>query len=153
MVKAKIYIREGSINMEDLKNIIKSNHSDLYDIGILKKEIELLEKDFDKSEFLLAKTNEYKDKYRLLSNNFREEFKILNRRHSELVKSIKTSNLVICNELERSVLIEAERKVLNNVKEAFQSIVDNKEKILRTYELLSEVTFEKLDSGKNWFVR
>lgn len=139
--------------MEDLKDIIKSNCSDLYDIRILKNEIELLENHFDKNEFLLIKASEYKDKYRLLSNNFREEFKILNRRHAELVKSIKTTNLIVCDELERNVLMETEKNVLNNVKDTIQSIVDNKERVLRTYKLLSEVTFEKLDSGKNWFAR
>lgn len=139
--------------MKNLVNIIESGCSDLYDINLLKKEYCFLKTKVGAKKDLLKKVGDYNKTYKELLKNFNLEFKILNKRNYELMKAVKTSDLIVENDIEKNILIEAEKRILIDIKSTFQTIINKKEKVLRTYKLLEEATYNEINKKEIGFSR
>lgn len=112
------------------------NNSDLYDIELLKKELNIIKESICEKDTIYEVLKRYRHNYLDKINSFNSEFKFLNEYNYNLLNSIKTNKISLSNKELLTLAIETEREVVKGIKETLQNIVNQKEKTLRTYKWL-----------------
>lgn len=121
--------------MQKIERLIE-NISDLYDIELLKKELNIIKESICEKDTICEVLKTYKQKYLLKIDSFNSEFKFLNEYNYNLLNSIKTNKISLSNKELITLAIETEQEIVKSIKETLQNIVNQKEKTLRTYKWL-----------------
>lgn len=123
--------------MKNIENLI-NNNSNAYDLELLKRELDVIKETDLNSSDMIELFRRYVKEHGEKVNLFESEFKFLNEYNYMLLKNIKSSKIPNLTEDLYSLAIQSEKQVLKNLKDTLQDISKEKEKTIRTYELLIE---------------
>lgn len=137
--------------MKNIENLI-NNNSNAYDLELLKRELDVIKETDLNSSDMIELFRRYVKEHGEKVNLFESEFKFLNEYNYMLLKNIKSSKIPNLTEDLYSLAIQSEKQVLKNLKDTLQDISKEKEKKIRTYELLIE-TIKKIIKKDGVFIK
>lgn len=137
--------------MKNIENLI-NNNSNAYDLELLKRELDVIKETDLNSSDMIELFRRYVKEHGEKVNLFESEFKFLNEYNYMLLKNIKSSKIPNLTEDLYSLAIQSEKQVLKNLKDTLQDISKEKEKTIRTYELLIE-TIKKIIKKDGVFIK
>ena len=137
--------------MKQIEHLISDN-SNVYDLELLKKELDIIKKTTLNNSDMIELFRRYVKEHGEKVNLFESEFKFLNEYNYMLLKNIKSSKVANLTEDLYSLAVQSEKQVLKNLKDTLQAISNEKEKTIRTYELLIE-TIKKIIRKDGVFIK
>lgn len=137
--------------MKQIEHLINDN-SNSYDLELLKRELDVIKEIDSNSSDMIELFRRYVKEHGERVNLFESEFKFLNEYNYMLLKNIKSSKITNLTEDLYSLAVQSEKQVLKNLKDTLQAISNEKEKTIRTYELLIE-TIKKIIRKDGVFIK
>ena len=127
------------------KNV--ENNSNLYNIELLELELIEIESHILKGDVkeAIKLMNYYSRKYTELKDKFILEFRELNILHNNIRNNIKSSSFDL-NIENKEIYSRYQNSVLKNIKSSFQEKVIEKEKIINTYKILTQISEQKFNN-------